>query len=318
MRLVPGVRFEDNVEAMGESFGTLIPHVGGQRRDWNTVMIDGVLGNEIGQANRLAQTINLDSIAEVKVLLNNYRAEYGRTGGGQVQIITKSGGSLVRRQRVLLRPPRGAECEQLLQQASGSAETGVSLQHVRRKSRRPGAGREGESVLLLLGRGSGQRASGKPAVVDNADRPRTAWGLLADVQLRRSADRHPRPADRPAVPGQHHSRRAVQSERPSVVEPAADADDFRSRHHRRELQPSDPGDHREPQTQSDCASRLETVRQRSLLLHLQGLVLRSARRRRRRRHHRRTRCDGAGFRRITRAPTAEAPPITPRSSTRTS
>ena len=93
MRLMPGIRFEDNVEAMGESFGTLIPHVGGQRRDWNTVMIDGVLGNEIGQANRLAQTINLDSIAEVKVLLNNYRAEYGRTGGGQVQIITKSGGT---------------------------------------------------------------------------------------------------------------------------------------------------------------------------------------------------------------------------------
>jgi Carboxypeptidase regulatory-like domain/TonB-dependent Receptor Plug Domain len=93
MRLVPGVRYEDNVEAMGDSFGTLIPHVGGQRRDWNTVMVDGVLGNEIGQANRLAQTINLDAIAEVKILLNTYRAEYGRTGGGQVQIITKSGGS---------------------------------------------------------------------------------------------------------------------------------------------------------------------------------------------------------------------------------
>ena len=93
MRLVPGVRYEDNVEAMGDSFGTLIPHVGGQRRDWNTVMIDGVLGNEIGQANRLAQAINLDSIAEIKILLNTYRAEYGRTGGGQVQIISKSGGS---------------------------------------------------------------------------------------------------------------------------------------------------------------------------------------------------------------------------------
>ena len=56
-------------------------------------MIDGVLGNEIGQANRLAQEINLDSIAEIKILLNTYRAEYGRTGGGQVQIISKSGGS---------------------------------------------------------------------------------------------------------------------------------------------------------------------------------------------------------------------------------
>ncbi len=93
MRLMPGVRYEDTTESLGESFGTLIPHVGGQRRDWNTVMVDGVLGNEIGQANRMAQQINLDAVAEIKVLLNTYRAEYGRTGGAQVQIISKSGGS---------------------------------------------------------------------------------------------------------------------------------------------------------------------------------------------------------------------------------
>jgi Carboxypeptidase regulatory-like domain/TonB-dependent Receptor Plug Domain len=93
MRLVPGVRYEDTVESLGESFGTLIPHVGGQRRDWNTVMVDGVLGNEIGQANRMAQQINLDAVAEIRVLLNTYRAEYGRTGGAQVQIISKSGSS---------------------------------------------------------------------------------------------------------------------------------------------------------------------------------------------------------------------------------
>jgi hypothetical protein len=91
MRLLPGVRYEDTVESMGESFGTLVPHVGGQRRDWNAIMIDGVLGNEIGQANRMAQQINLDAVAEVKVLLNTYRAEFGRTGGAQVQIVSKSG-----------------------------------------------------------------------------------------------------------------------------------------------------------------------------------------------------------------------------------
>ena len=93
MRLVPGVRYEDTVESLGESFGTLIPHVGGQRRDWNTVMVDGVLGNEIGQANRMAQQINLDAVAEIKVLLNTYRAEYGRTGGAQIQIVSKGGGT---------------------------------------------------------------------------------------------------------------------------------------------------------------------------------------------------------------------------------
>jgi hypothetical protein len=93
LRLAPGVRYEDTTESLGDSFGTLIPHVGGKRRDWNTVMVDGVLGNEIGQANRMAQQINLDSIAEIKVLINNYRAEYGRTGGAQVHIVSKGGSS---------------------------------------------------------------------------------------------------------------------------------------------------------------------------------------------------------------------------------
>ena len=93
MRLIPGVRYEDTVESLGESFGTLVPNVGGQRRDWNTIMVDGVLGNEIGQANRMSQQINLDAVAEIKVLLNTYRAEYGRTGGAQVQIVSKSGGA---------------------------------------------------------------------------------------------------------------------------------------------------------------------------------------------------------------------------------
>ncbi len=93
LRLVPGVRYEDTTESLGDSFGTLIPHVGGKRRDWNTVMVDGVLGNEIGQANRMAQQINLDAIAEVKVLINTYRAEYGRTGGAQVHIVSKGGSS---------------------------------------------------------------------------------------------------------------------------------------------------------------------------------------------------------------------------------
>jgi len=93
LRLIPGVRYEDTVDSLGESFGTLVPHVGGKRRDWNTIMVDGVLGNEIGQANRMSQQINLDAIAEVKVLLNNYRAEFGRTGGAQVHIVSKGGSS---------------------------------------------------------------------------------------------------------------------------------------------------------------------------------------------------------------------------------
>jgi hypothetical protein len=93
MRLVPGVRYEDTVDSLGESFGTLVPHVSGQRRNWNTIMVDGVLGNEVGQTDRMSQQINLDAVDEIKVLLNTYRAEYGRGGGAQIQIVSKGGGA---------------------------------------------------------------------------------------------------------------------------------------------------------------------------------------------------------------------------------
>ena len=91
MRLVPGVRYEDTVESLGESFGTLVPQVSGMRRDWNHITVDGVLGNEVGQTNRMAQNINLDAVSEIKILLNTFRAEYGRTGGAHIEIVSKSG-----------------------------------------------------------------------------------------------------------------------------------------------------------------------------------------------------------------------------------
>jgi len=93
MRLLPGVRYENTVDSLGMSFGTSVPNVGGARRDWSNVIVDGVIGNEVGNSGLMAQQINLDAVAEVRVLLNNYRAEYGRAGGGQVQIVSKGGTS---------------------------------------------------------------------------------------------------------------------------------------------------------------------------------------------------------------------------------
>lgn len=96
MRLLPGVRYENTVDSLGMSFGTAVPNVGGARRDWSNVIVDGVIGNEVGNSGLMAQQINLDAVAEVRVLLNSYRAEYGRAGGGQVQIVSKSGGAQYR------------------------------------------------------------------------------------------------------------------------------------------------------------------------------------------------------------------------------
>ena len=93
LRLLPGVRYEDDIEAMGESFGSNVPYVGGQRRAWNQVAVDGLNGNELSGTSRFASATNLDAIAEVKVLLGSYKAEDGRSGGSNIKIVTKSGGN---------------------------------------------------------------------------------------------------------------------------------------------------------------------------------------------------------------------------------
>ena len=100
MRLLPGVRYQNTVDSLGMSFGTDVPNVGGARADWSNVIVDGVVANEVGASQLMAQQINLDAISEVRVLLNTYRAEYGRAGGGQVQIVTKAGTSRLPREHL--------------------------------------------------------------------------------------------------------------------------------------------------------------------------------------------------------------------------
>ena len=91
MRLLPGVRYTTPVDSMGGTFGVDVPSVGGLPADWSKVIVDGVVANEIGNSGMQAQMVNLDAIAEVRLLNNSYRAEYGQSGGSQLQIVTRSG-----------------------------------------------------------------------------------------------------------------------------------------------------------------------------------------------------------------------------------
>jgi len=91
LRLLPGVHYEDDVEALGDSFGSTLPNISGQRKHWNQVTVDGLNGNELSGSNRMNSSINLDAIAEVKVLLNTYKAEFGHTAGANIQVVSKSG-----------------------------------------------------------------------------------------------------------------------------------------------------------------------------------------------------------------------------------
>jgi hypothetical protein len=91
LRLLPGVHYENDIDAMGDSFGSQIPNIAGQRRTWNQVTVDGLNGNELSGTNRMNSSINLDAIAEVKVLLNTYKAEFGHSAGANIEIVSKSG-----------------------------------------------------------------------------------------------------------------------------------------------------------------------------------------------------------------------------------
>src|SRR5438552_10197385 len=91
LRLLPGVHYENDIEAMGESFGSTLPNISGQRKTWNQVTVDGLNGNELSGTNRMNSNINLDAIAEVKVLLNTCEAEFGHSAGANIEIVSKSG-----------------------------------------------------------------------------------------------------------------------------------------------------------------------------------------------------------------------------------
>ncbi|HWY52871.1 MAG TPA: carboxypeptidase regulatory-like domain-containing protein [Terriglobales bacterium] len=64
--------------------------VNGQREANNGFLLNGATVQESGYGGTTAIP-NLDSIAEFRILTNNYDAEYGNYSGGQINVITKSG-----------------------------------------------------------------------------------------------------------------------------------------------------------------------------------------------------------------------------------
>jgi hypothetical protein len=93
LRLIPGTSNDDDIEAVGEGFGTNLPNISGQRGRSTVSTVDGLNASEPSGSNKISMTTNQDAIAEVKVLRNNYAAEYGNNGGAIINIISKGGTS---------------------------------------------------------------------------------------------------------------------------------------------------------------------------------------------------------------------------------
>ncbi|MBI3679312.1 MAG: carboxypeptidase regulatory-like domain-containing protein [Acidobacteria bacterium] len=65
--------------------------INGNRNNANNLTVDGVTNIDTGSNGGVLATMNMDQIAEFKVLTNAAPAEFGRSSGAQINVITKSG-----------------------------------------------------------------------------------------------------------------------------------------------------------------------------------------------------------------------------------
>ncbi|MCX6597117.1 MAG: TonB-dependent receptor [Acidobacteria bacterium] len=74
------------------SRGSFAMHANGAREEFNNFLLDGVDNND-PDVNRYNLQPPVDAIQEFKIATNSYSAEYGRSAGGQVNVVTRSGGN---------------------------------------------------------------------------------------------------------------------------------------------------------------------------------------------------------------------------------
>jgi hypothetical protein len=88
LSLLPGVVSLSEPDALDHSWNL---RVLGNRQNTINVSLDGATLNAYGNQFNSVVNISMDAVAEVKVLLSNYQAEYGRLSGANVHIVSKSG-----------------------------------------------------------------------------------------------------------------------------------------------------------------------------------------------------------------------------------
>ncbi|HEX4169671.1 MAG TPA: carboxypeptidase-like regulatory domain-containing protein [Bryobacteraceae bacterium] len=90
VKLLPGVIDTANRESPG--WNNLVGiNISGTRAGAIDLTLDGITSLDTGSLTGPYLAPSLDAVAEIKVLLSNYQAEYGRSSGGTINTITRSG-----------------------------------------------------------------------------------------------------------------------------------------------------------------------------------------------------------------------------------
>jgi hypothetical protein len=90
LRLLPGVVDTNRRESPTNNSLSGI-NIQGNRQGSYNLTLDGITNLDTGSNTGPYFEPAMDSIAEVKVLMTNYPAEYGRNAGGSINVVTKSG-----------------------------------------------------------------------------------------------------------------------------------------------------------------------------------------------------------------------------------
>ena len=91
VKLTPGVVSFVNAQTAGPG-GLSAFNINGTRANQHNLTIDGTTNVDTGSNGTQHIALVLDNIAEFKILTSNYQAEYGRSAGGDIKVITKGGG----------------------------------------------------------------------------------------------------------------------------------------------------------------------------------------------------------------------------------
>ena len=92
--MVPGVAPGEGFSAQGKGLqGGSDLSISGGAVDANLWLVDGAHNNDVGSNRTILVFPSVDAIDEFKIERNSYSAQFGRSAGGQISIITKKGGN---------------------------------------------------------------------------------------------------------------------------------------------------------------------------------------------------------------------------------